>query len=320
VSDELRGRYRALLRWYPTAYRIERGDEIVETYLDLAAPGQRRPRIADVADLVRGGARQHLRARGALGLADAVPFAAQLAMMTGAVLAALWLVLAERLTMWHDIPWHPPVPFATVGAAAWIVWVLVPLAAFLGLGRPAVAVALFTTVAVIAFAPLVPFAAFGVYGRPSLFVLVPQIALGVVALGVPSRRWSPVAAASIATTVAAVWLAHVDGTHEFYYALLVVPQVAGLLLVLAVITAGVVFTVRRDPRGWWPALILLGPVLLLAMTLPAAASPQPWPTWGVAAASAAVVAVTAAAAVPLTLWLRGRSRHHPAAACPTCGR
>lgn len=253
MSDDLRGRYRALLRWYPAAYRTERGDEIVETYLDLATPGQRRPRAGDVADLVRGGVRQHLRGRGALGLADSLPFAAQLAMLTGAGLAALWLVLAERATMSNDdIPWHPAVPFATLGAAAWIVWVLVPLAAFLGFGRPAVAVALLTTVAVIALAPVLPLTLRVPYGRPSLFVLVPQIALGLVALGVPARRWSPVAAAAIATTAAAGWLAHLSGTHEFYYSLLGVANAAGLFLALVVAGAGAVFAVRRDQGAGGP--------------------------------------------------------------------
>jgi hypothetical protein len=42
MSDELRDRYRTLLRCYPATYRAERGDEIVETYLDLATPGHDR--------------------------------------------------------------------------------------------------------------------------------------------------------------------------------------------------------------------------------------------------------------------------------------
>src|SRR6185295_5626507 len=121
--DVLRGRYRTLLRWYPTGYRAERGEEIVETYMDLAAPGQRRPHPRDVADLALGGVRQQLRARGALGLADALPIAAQLAMITAAGLAALWLVIAENVFTWaHHAPWDPAVASATLGAVAWIVW------------------------------------------------------------------------------------------------------------------------------------------------------------------------------------------------------
>jgi hypothetical protein len=39
MSDELRDRYRTLLRCYPATYRAERGDE---AYLDPATPGQDR--------------------------------------------------------------------------------------------------------------------------------------------------------------------------------------------------------------------------------------------------------------------------------------
>ncbi|GAA3207191.1 hypothetical protein ACFO1B_19485 [Dactylosporangium siamense] len=314
MSDELRDRYRTLLRCYPSAYRAERGDEILDTYLDLARPGQDRPRAADVIDLVRGGARQHLRARHALGLADSVPFAAQLALMTGATLAALWLGTAELITIPDGVIWHPLGPFVTFGAAAWIAWLLAPLAALFGLGRPAVALALLTTVAV------VPIAALTEYARPPLFVLVPHVALGLVALRVPTRRWSRLTAAGLALAGVTAWLAVAYGPATHYYALLRVTQNAGVILALIVAVSGVVFSVRRDSRRWWPALILLCPVLLLVMTVSASGNPQPWPTWGVAVVSAGVAVVTAAAALPATLWLRSQLWRDPHGGCPTCRR
>ncbi|GAA2588807.1 hypothetical protein GCM10010399_18550 [Dactylosporangium fulvum] len=314
MTDELRDRYRTLLRWYPADYRAERGDEIIETYLDLAAPGQRRPRPADVADLVRGGLRQHLRARHALGLTDALPFAGHLALAAATALAVVWLILAERITVPNGIAWQTVGPFATLGAVAWIAWLLASLAALIGAGRPAVACALLVTAA------LVPVAAVTPYPRPPLFVLLPQIALGIVALAVPGRRWSPAVATGIVVAAAVAGLTVLSWPPTFYYSLLGAMPYAGLSLVTAVIVAGIVFGVRRDPRGWWSALILLGPVLLLVMTAPTTTYPQPWPTWPTAVGSTIVAVLTAIAAVPATLWLRGRLSHRPAERCPTCGR
>ena len=58
------GLERRYARWtvlfYPVDYRRERGSELVDTYLSLAAPGRRRPSVSDVADLAVGGLRQHL--------------------------------------------------------------------------------------------------------------------------------------------------------------------------------------------------------------------------------------------------------------------
>jgi hypothetical protein len=202
----------------------------------------------------------------------------------------------------------------SLGAAAWIAWLLAPVAALLGFGRVGVAVALCTTVA------LVPVSALTSYARPPLFMLVPQIALGVVALGTPPRRWSRLAMTGLALTVAVTGLAAVSGPRIYYYSLLGTVQIAGLLLAVAVAATGVVFGMRRDPRGWWPALILLGPVLLLVMTWPTAVRSQPWPTWHAAVTASAVAVLAAAVAVPVTLWLRGRIRRHPAETCPACGR
>ncbi|MEU8078934.1 hypothetical protein AB0B31_26275 [Catellatospora citrea] len=59
--EELRARYRRLLRAYPGWYRRERGDELLTTLLDDAAEGQRRPGRADALDLLLGGLRVRLR-------------------------------------------------------------------------------------------------------------------------------------------------------------------------------------------------------------------------------------------------------------------
>jgi hypothetical protein len=49
--------YRRLLAWYPRAFRREYGPEIVAVLMACARDGQRRPGLADSADLVRSGLR-----------------------------------------------------------------------------------------------------------------------------------------------------------------------------------------------------------------------------------------------------------------------
>lgn len=53
--------YRRLLAWYPRAFRREYGPEIVAVLMACARDGQRRPGLADSADLVRSGLRMRLR-------------------------------------------------------------------------------------------------------------------------------------------------------------------------------------------------------------------------------------------------------------------
>jgi hypothetical protein len=52
-SSRLERRYRRLLAWYPKAYRREHEDEILAVLMAAAADGQKRPRLAEVANLLR---------------------------------------------------------------------------------------------------------------------------------------------------------------------------------------------------------------------------------------------------------------------------
>ncbi|MFD1372844.1 hypothetical protein [Actinoplanes sichuanensis] len=53
--------YRRLLHAYPGSYRRRHGAEIVTTLLEMAEPGRRRPRPADVLHLLASGLRQRFR-------------------------------------------------------------------------------------------------------------------------------------------------------------------------------------------------------------------------------------------------------------------
>ena len=53
--SSLERRYRLLLRAYPAAYRRRRGDELLATLLEAAAPGQHYPTLCETLGLLGGG-------------------------------------------------------------------------------------------------------------------------------------------------------------------------------------------------------------------------------------------------------------------------
>ncbi|MEV1289597.1 hypothetical protein [Micromonospora sp. NPDC049679] len=200
--DELARRYRRLLGFYPADYRSQRGDEIVETYLELAGAGRRWPSPADAADLFRGGLRQRLRANRALGLLAGLPIAAMLALTTATTLAAVWLLWAEIAPTTQGFLLDPLGPFGSLGALVWLGWLAAGVAAVVlpaRIARRALFAALLLTVAVIPASALTP------YARPPLFVLLPQFALGALSLALPPRqRWSTRLAPVFAPLIGAV--------------------------------------------------------------------------------------------------------------------
>jgi hypothetical protein len=87
--------YRRLLAWYPRAFREEHGQEILGVLLAGAPDGQRRPSLAESADLIRGGLWMRLRPsapRSAPTVRAAVRF-----MYAGAVVSALNLIILLAL-------------------------------------------------------------------------------------------------------------------------------------------------------------------------------------------------------------------------------
>ncbi|XTZ18294.1 hypothetical protein ACQSSU_13460 [Micromonospora echinospora] len=307
--NDLERRYRRLLRAYPPEYRRTRGDEIVGTYLDLAGPDEERPSLADAVDLLRGGLRQRLRAVGATDVLPGVRLAATLALTAATVLATGWFV--------RDL--HPPPadlgypsfgPFASVGVLAWVAWLLAAVVAGLAPGRAtrvAVAGAVLLTVAV------VPLGAVPALPRPALSVLVPQVALGLLALALPAHpsigiRWLPTLA-GLATALATHHLASGLSDGWGYYGWTTVTLLStvgvGLMVVVVLLAAGL--ALARDSRGLWAALTLVGPVGLLTLHSIAGAVPlSPNPTWATLAGTAAVVSAVGVGALPSAVALRRR--------------
>lgn len=266
--SDLERRYLRLVRTcYPAGYRDARATEIVGTYLAMSAPDRRWPSVADVTDVAAGGLRQRLRAIGATGIGPGARLAAPLALLTATFLAGSWAVL--ELSPWTTawLGFRQDGSPVTLGLGVWAAWLLTAVVHAAAPGRwtrRAIGLALVLTVAV------VPLAAVVDLSRPPLFVLLPQLCLGLVALGVPSRppgrlRLLPVAGAVAALPVATTFARYGETLSLGYYgwpAGQILPG-AGTALLLLALLVGVVLAARDDRRGGWAGLVLLGPIGML---------------------------------------------------------
>jgi hypothetical protein len=93
----LERRYRRLLRAYPASYRSDRGDEMLGTLLDSAAPGQRRPSAREMAALIVGGIRARAARNAGLPALASLRLAAMLACAT--FINVLFALLANPYLM-----------------------------------------------------------------------------------------------------------------------------------------------------------------------------------------------------------------------------
>jgi hypothetical protein len=94
-SSGLEQGYRRLLGWYPRAFRREHADEILAVLMASAPEGQRRPRLAESADLVWSALKMRLRGPGAAG--ESRPWTDALALFS--LVAPLFLLLLDVLVV-----------------------------------------------------------------------------------------------------------------------------------------------------------------------------------------------------------------------------
>jgi hypothetical protein len=133
----LERRYRRLLASYPRAFRREHQDEMLAVLLTGARDGQRRPGVADVANLVRSGLGMRLRPGAPRSVVTV--FAAVRVMYLGAAvelgtiitvfasLDSLRAAIAERTPGYTSAQWHAEllnrmVPLVIAAAIACGVW------------------------------------------------------------------------------------------------------------------------------------------------------------------------------------------------------
>ena len=128
--EHLERAYRRLLAWYPRKFRRENEQEILAVLIAGAPPGQRRPGLAEAADLIRSGL--WLRLRPSVPRSARTVRAAVKLMYAGAAVSTVNLVILLALT--GDIK----------GSASWlatpfipvsIAWSLAPLALWLWMAR-----------------------------------------------------------------------------------------------------------------------------------------------------------------------------------------
>lgn len=328
AMTELERRYaRWMALFYPADDRRKRGSELVDTYLALAVPGRRRPSPADIADLAAGGLRRRLRTAPGVGFR----LAGLLALTTTSAFASWWAVL-EVLA--PAAPWSRQTgPFLSLGVVAWALWLLAAVVHAVAPGRwfrRAAVLAVLVTAGVLPVAMLT-----GIF-RPPLSVLLPQVVLGVVALGASARhRWwvrlAPPAAAALTVPVAVATEPRLGFNGDYYpAAVLALPAAAVTLLIGATLLA-LGLAARHDSRGVWALLILLTPIGILALNpigamLDNAGPGRPdVPEWSSMAAAGVLVAVVGPALLLLALAATnrrsagGRSLPAEATHCPTCG-
>lgn len=135
-ADRLERRYRRLLAVYPWEHRRAYEEEMLTVLLAGARPGQTRPGIGDVLNLIGAGLRARLRV-GARGFTE--PAWADAAAVTG-VLVALVLLAAAAKGLLDQVLADPsvPPPYQPVGPGPvdWLRvagWSAVALAALVGL-------------------------------------------------------------------------------------------------------------------------------------------------------------------------------------------
>lgn len=307
------GLERRYARWtmlfYPADYRRERGSELVDTYLSLAAPGRRRPSVSDVADLAVGGLRQHLRI--AQGLGPGFRLAGLLALMTATAFATWW---AGFEVLAPIPPWSSRVgPFLSLAVAAWAAWLLaavVHVAASSRWLRRAVGLAVLVTVGV------VPAAALTGLPRPPLSVLLPQIVLGVVALGAAGQRqcWVrliPIAAAAAVLPITIGTAPSLDFMTGYVDLTVTALPAAAVALLIGTLLIALGLAARHDFRGAWAMLILLTPIGTLAVNplgavLDSGPSRAVIPEWSSVVVASVLVVTIGPMLVSLTLVTRGR--------------
>jgi hypothetical protein len=117
-------RSRRLLRFYPKAYRDERGDEIVATLQEAAEARVPRVSLADQISVAQYGLRVRLGLTSETMFGKALDIAAIPGLVMGASLG-LYLLLAGDLPVVNSKFFYPQFgPFLTVGPLIYLVWIV----------------------------------------------------------------------------------------------------------------------------------------------------------------------------------------------------
>jgi len=141
-QEHLERRYRRLLAWYPRAFRDEHGPEILAVLMACARDGQRRPGLAQAADLIRSGL--WMRLRPSVPRSAPTVRAAVRLMYAGAVVSTVNLIIvlavlgdikARHAVFGHRLTAAQVSQFNTLFVTLFAVTGLVPVALWLWMAR-----------------------------------------------------------------------------------------------------------------------------------------------------------------------------------------
>jgi hypothetical protein len=141
-QEHLEQAYRRLLAWYPREFRHENEQEILAVLIADAPHGQRRPGLAEAADLIRSGLWLRLRPsvpRSARTVRSAVRL-----MYAGAAVSTVNLIIllavivdikARHAVLGHHLTAAQVSQLKTLFITTFILWDLVPIALWLWMAR-----------------------------------------------------------------------------------------------------------------------------------------------------------------------------------------
>lgn len=277
MTADLERRYARLLRLYPAEYRRSRGAELLETLLESAEAGRKRPARREVAALVVGALRVHAGRQHR----ESVRQSWLAAFRAGALMLLAYSIANAVLLISLDVDYGTRWPKLVSVALSLCALVAVLRNSY----RTAIAVALLSfAVALTASLPT----------HTASFGDVWRLPLAVVLLA-PLLKWRPLPAAGLLKYAPAVPLVLVVAQQSLSQAF---PEVSGILErgVLAALWAGALLWLAVDERVAMALGLLLLNDLLIQVGFLATGSftPNPW-------AVALSIAVTAVG--PATLLL-----------------
>ena len=135
MSGALERRYQRLLHWYPPEFRDRYGAEMLGVLMDGAAPGQSRPRVGEVVDVVQAAIMRRMgAARAAAGAGAWGPAAAAVGTVAVVLVLARQArpIVEETVWSWRFAEQAPITVIGTMGWARFAGWALVVAALALG--------------------------------------------------------------------------------------------------------------------------------------------------------------------------------------------
>jgi hypothetical protein len=292
--SDLHQRYVRLLKFYPKAYREQRGDEILATLMEASPSDREHPALGDAVDIALHGVQMRLGLSSDRFAGRVLEVAAAPGLAIAAAFSVFLFVCAELFPFLNHAygmmfvlgPTHPVVvprphfgPFATTGAVIYVGWVVVATGALLW---PTHRRSLATLGVILTLVTMVVGRTY--FAAPRVSLVLVLVALGLPAVVAPTtefarRRLTESAIAFGISLGILAWssrglIAHEaqDGSrllHSFgslytasIYNLGSVLYPAGTLAVIGIVT----LVVLRRPVAAGAVALLLAPWLLVAYT------------------------------------------------------